>query len=705
MSILTPLMRNRTDQPSQFPTATLLWGVAGALTCGSMIPLEPNLLEEGMILEIAQRLVHGDHLYQDVVAFTGPLPFEALALLFRVFGEEIWVARAVVALLHGAATAAAFALVRSTRADGLAHVAGTLAACAPILLFPLFSTYFYTTVAVSIGVLASWVGLLGLRDIRWAVVAGVLAACSALSKQTVGAVLAFGLLVSLVACSPPRARLRTGLALTTGGLLAAVVTVAGFAATGGVGALIRSLIELPLSFQSSYDSPLVNFWPPGVFSEAIRASQVYYLPYFFSLRYGVWVEPGWALTAFTQSLYAIPFIAVVATLARRWRGPLPAAVWIHLATLIAMISNLFPRADWGHLVAVLPSAAIQLVLVVPLSIAPRRTLVRAAAMVVGFLALTSLAVAATLYSYSEEPSFGPRVPLRVVNPGYLGTSMPHAISYIRDHTDPGDAIFVARAEPLIYFATDTRNPTPYSGVIPGMHDEQQRVIKKALETTRYVVMTDIDQPVFTYYRDALPEVQQTLERHFRIPDDFLGKGLNWVVVLERGPDRGATHTDLLDHASHGRSWIRARDGNLGWVSPYTGIIATAKNRRFLPIVLGARGGGIDFDVKIPEGGVFQAGVGYPVANGSDRPHRHPAASSMRLSIRKDDDFLVLAEKEVNPNFNDVRRWEPFEVDLSRFAGSAVTLRLELVPTRPVRPGQLAWWGSPRIAIRPNPNDS
>jgi hypothetical protein len=65
--------------------------------------------------------------------------------------------------------------------------------------------------------------------------------------------------------------------------------------------------------------------------------------------------------------------------------------------------------------------------------------------------------------------------------------VPHAIEYLREPTQPGDAIFVARAEPLIYFATDTRNPTPYGGVIPGMPEEQQRVITKALETTRFVV--------------------------------------------------------------------------------------------------------------------------------------------------------------------------------------------------------------------------
>jgi hypothetical protein len=681
--------------------------VAGAFACGSMIPLEPNMLEEGLILEIAQRLIRGDRLYQDVVAFTGPLPFEALALLFRIFGEEIWVARTVVVALHGAATAAVFAITRSARSDGLAHVSGALAACAPILLFPLFSTYFYTTLAVSIGLLASWAALSGLRDVRWAVVAGVLAACAALCKQTVGAVLAAGLLFSLLACAPPRARYRAALGLTIGGVLAAGVTLIAFALSGGLDSLVYSLIELPLSFQPSFNSPFMNFWPPGVFSEEIESSQVFYLPYFYTLRYGAWgLTPGWAITLFTQALYALPFIAIGATLLRRRGGPLPVAVWIHLAALLAMISNLFPRSDWGHLVSVLPSAAIQLVLVAPMPAAKPGERSRIASKLVGILVMVSVAVAGSLYWISVKPSFGPRVPLRVVNPGYREAAVPHAIRYLREHTEPGDAIFVARSEPLLYFATDTRNPTPFGGVIPGMLEEQQDVIIKALETTRYVVMTDIDQPVFTYYRDELPRVQQALERHFRIPDDFLRPGSNWMLVLERGPDRGATHTDLIESASTGRRWVRTKNGSIVPAREFREVIGTVQNRRFLPLVLGVRGGGIDFDLKIPERGVFQASVGYPaIGTGSKRVYRHPPASRLDLSIKTDDGFRRLAEKQVLTNDDQIQQWQPFEIDLSEYAGRLITLRLQLSPSRPVRPGELAWWGSPRIAIQPNPDDS
>jgi hypothetical protein len=45
-------------------------------------------------------------------------------------------------------------------------------------------------------------------------------------------------------------------------------------------------------------------------------------------------------------------------------------------------------------------------------------------------------------------------------------------------------------------------------------------------------------------------------------------------------------------------------------------------------------------------------------------------------------------------------WTPLEADLSAYAGQRVTLRLELIPDKPLARDFLAWWGSPRIALRP-----
>ena len=70
----------------------VVWALAGFAAGVSMLPLEPSLGEEGGMIHLAQRLLDGERLYRDIFWFTGPLPFDVLALLFRIFGEEIGVA-------------------------------------------------------------------------------------------------------------------------------------------------------------------------------------------------------------------------------------------------------------------------------------------------------------------------------------------------------------------------------------------------------------------------------------------------------------------------------------------------------------------------------------------------------------------------------------------------------------------------------------
>jgi predicted membrane-bound mannosyltransferase len=144
--------------PAAEPRATFAiaaaWFVAGFAACWSVAGLEPNLVEEGLVLHVAQRLAAGEHLYRDIVFFTSPLPFELLGLLFRLFGEEIAVGRAAMAVFHGAAAGATFAFARRSGAGPLAFAAAAFVAAAPLLLFPLFSMFYYTPLAFCLGALA-----------------------------------------------------------------------------------------------------------------------------------------------------------------------------------------------------------------------------------------------------------------------------------------------------------------------------------------------------------------------------------------------------------------------------------------------------------------------------------------------------------------------------------------------------------------------
>ncbi len=680
----------------------LPWALLGATACSLMIPLEPNLLEEGLIIHVAQRMTGGERLYRDVASFTGPFPFELLAALFRIFGEEIAIGRGALVAFHGLACASVYGVALRAGAGPLAHAAAACVASAPVLLFPLFSLFFHTTLAFELCLIAAYPAVRGLHSARWALVAGIAVACAALCKQTVGLVLAAGLLMAVAAGAPPRRRIRRALDVALGGAAVAVVVLALYGARGDLVPLWRSLVMLPLSFEESFSTPFMNFWPPGEFGAAVAPIDDLYLPSLWTLRHGVFTEIPRALALVTQLLYGLPFVALAASAIRRVRGPLPSAVWIHTALLVALGVNLFPRTDWGHLVFALPPAGVQLlILAAPYAqhATSRRVAPWVATALLLFLGTGTVVAGRMIYDLSEPPKLGPRVPQRPVSPQLRSRSLALAVRYLRRRVRPGERIFVARAEPLIYFATSTRNPTPYSGVIPGVQAEQEGAILKALDDVRYVVMSDIDHPIFLYYRDELPAVQAYLERHFRVPGDFPIGLLTWIVVLERGPDRGPTVVDLFDRRASGRTWIRDRDGNQEPATAPAPELRSKQNRRPVAVRLGPGGGGIDFDIEVPRDAVLQTDVGIVSIFGLQHRYEHARQSRVEVSVGRAGRFESLASVRVLSGRDWGLRWTPLEVDLSAYGGERVILRLELIPDAPLEPDLVAFWGSPRIALR------
>lgn len=679
--------------------ATVAWALVGVAGVAAMARLEPNLVEEGLMLHVGQRLAAGDHLYRDVVFFSGPFGFELLGLLLRGLGESIWVARGTAALFHGAATAASFAVARRAGAGPLAHVAAAGVAASPALLFPLLSTFYYTPLAMCLGFLSVAAADRGARRNGWAFAAGLGVAAVALNKQTLGVAFAAALLPALAATAPRGRGLRAAGAMGLGGAVATLATLAFYGLRGDLPDLWRCLVSLPLSLGETYRAPFINLWPPGVLADEIIPYRPLYLSNLFLLRSGFLTLIPPRLILATQLLYALPFVALLLTVASRARGPLPAGLWLNGAFLLAMATNLFPRSDWGHLVPVLPPTFVQLVLVGAQLLGKPRRVPHLVPALAGVLALavagSAVSVGRHVWSFSAHPSWGPRVPLRPVSETYRSPAIPRVINYLRERTEPGDPIFIARAEPLLYFATDTTNPTPFTGVLTVLHEEQEQAILAALPDVKYVVMTDTDQDLWTWYSDELPGVWAQLERHYRLAPYLPLDDQAWILVLERGPDRGPTLVDLFEEPP-ARAWIReSRDGPRLPAPPVPRLVAR-QIRRPLPMALGRWGGGLDFHVLVPEGGRFQAGIGFRGMNSHDGIFRHPKHSHMVVSVGRDGVFEKVLDERVDDSKRGGRSWAAVEADLSKWGGERVNLRLELVPERRIRADDLTWWGSPRI---------
>jgi hypothetical protein len=447
---------------------------------------------------------------------------------------------------------------------------------------------------------------------------------------------------------------------------------------------------------------MINFWPLGALTPELEGNKTLYLPSHFFQAYGIVTRVTPWMVLSTQLLYALPFVALAVTALVRFARPLPAALWMNGAVLLALTSNLFPRADWGHLAYALPPACVQLCLLAGRVGASRSTRPRgfslAAAVCAGALLASGAGFAVWLNLASGSPTYGPRVALRPVSLAYRSRSLPNVIQYLRQRVRPGDPIFVARAEPLIYFATETTNPTPYTGVLTTLQAEQEAAILAALPSARFVVMSEVDQPLWTYYSDELPRVQAELERFYRIAPYFPVGLETWILVLERDGDRGATAIDLI--ARPARAWVRDEPGQERDEPDPAPRLPARHNRRTLGMRLGQWGGGLDWQLDVPPGARLQLDTGFIGMASTENMHEHPLLSRIVVSLRRDGVFEPLDQHVLHLNRNDTPHWQPMEVDLSKYAGEHVTLRIALEPEGAVGIRDLAWLGSPRIALAP-----
>ncbi|MCH2187859.1 hypothetical protein MK280_18545, partial [Myxococcota bacterium] len=396
------------------------------------------------------------------------------------------------------------------------------------------------------------------------------------------------------------------------------------------------------------------------------------------------------------------------------RGRVSQVAWFTFAGLAATMTNLYPRPDWGHLVFVLPLALIQLWLTVvcaPEASQPRSVGRMRLALFAIPLGLISALMGALILRAAVPTDWGPRVPFLSVSHQNRSLALPRVIDFLRSRVKPGEFIFVARSEPLIYFATETNNPTPYSGVIPGGLEEQEPEVLEGLKSVDFVVMSEIDQPVYTYYREELPKVQRYLERNFEIPDRFLESASDWIVVLERAEDRGAPLIDLVDIQDDASRWIR--EGDTEHQGPTPPKMATVHNRRPVAFYLGEEGGGMDFVLDLPPGAIFESEVGFPSLKSEDLRFEHPTKAAMSLSVSVDGAVfervaswtIESARGSFLKEHHPMRRWRSVFADLSAYGGQRVKLRLEGFARSPLPPGMpaISWLGSPRI-VAPEPVD-
>ena len=536
-------------------------GIA-ALALLAQIPIYDRSIvhvDEGQLVAIAARLLHGEVLYRDV--YTGIFPglYYSTAALFSLFGSDVRVTRLAQVAVNAGTALCLWLLGRRVMSAAWAALAPLLYAVLVVVGFPGLTMFNYSPLSL---VLALFALLFLLRQLEaprradadrgGAAARGLRAHEAELRRADVarlprrdrcsrwrdGAFAGRGLLRSLWPVA------------AAGGLASAAALVALVARRRGAGADRRDRSSRSVAPRSSpMQIPSRRSWDrtratTGASSSCTRrrrSSAIWYAARRSSdsrFRCGCGAARSASRTAAPCS--RSPAGALRLWLDRRADPPRRRRETRALVVFAAVLFlGIFPSAIWSHLAFVL--APLLLIAAWALEGVHARLCTRSAATarafgigVAVFAAAGTLAAARISFDVARwypVPLSLPRASLHVSNDQaalYRG-----ALRFVERCAPPRAPIFVAPDMPLVYFLADRPNPTPFDLVIPGKVDGPLIVERLEATATRCVVYGPRIYLQFAPFEKLFPEVAELLRTRYREVVRIEGGSVEWLGLMRR----------------------------------------------------------------------------------------------------------------------------------------------------------------------------
>lgn len=317
--------------------------------------VQPN--DEGLMLQAAARIAHGEVPYRDFWWFYPPGQPYLLAGLWGIFGPSLLVWRIVRVLADGAVAALAWSLARrggaGRRPSGLAWSVSALAMASPNGPHP-----FPIALALCLGALLVFV--------RRPVVAGLLVGVAAAWRLEFAAWAGLGIVLALLLRpESQRAALRFGVAAVG----SALVLLLPVALVAGIGPTWRLLVRYPLldfrdyqtlPFPFRYDGPLNTGSPGGFLSDSAEPLLLFYVPLALVVGLAASMSGSFGRLRARDSLLIAAAVFAVGMLTYLLVRPDA----YHLAPLAVLVAALgaWTWARAPRLVAVVATAALAVVL-------------------------------------------------------------------------------------------------------------------------------------------------------------------------------------------------------------------------------------------------------------------------------------------------------------------------------------------------------
>lgn len=423
-----------------------------AIVLGGLLWLHGNRLvfngDEGIILDAANRMLHGETLYRDFFGYISPGSYWLQLGVFRLLGVSHWAGRVLVILDFAVQCALVFWVTArlAGRKAGLAAAGMFFAFQVPVAEY-LLSQHRMDSAALALASIAACIeGQERRRPWYWAVAGGLIGAAAACTPSV--ALLAPVTLVWL-GIGMQRRRFLIPYAGGLAAVLAAMVLA--LAAGGSLGLFFRQMIWL----QRNYSG--VNIMPYGSIIGGYSAV----------LGDATGIELAFRLVAILwRALPAVlPPAVLIAWGISMLRNPkarsfaLKHGIPFLLAAMSAFVATTFPRPDLAHLAFIAALPAVMMAVWVE-RFAPRIP----AVCLLGTLAAWGL-VSLGQVAGDLRAEVGVATPV-----GALYSAPPNAATLdgLLHDVHPNDTLYVHPYNPMFYFLSQARNPTRYSYLFPGM---------------------------------------------------------------------------------------------------------------------------------------------------------------------------------------------------------------------------------------------
>jgi 4-amino-4-deoxy-L-arabinose transferase-like glycosyltransferase len=671
--------------------------------------------DEGSILQIADDLLRGRHLYGEAVHYAFPGIFYLTAMAFALFGTSVETARFLAISLFAVTCGLAYLIARWWYTGRAALVVVLLFLIYRVWAYPHWQMLSYSTLAVMLALLATWILGEGLaRAPKWPLgLAGAVAGLALFSKQDSGAVTLAALGLTLLVCRPAANGVRmqrvvmftagSGLVLGTG---AVAIWWAGFGPD-----MIREAILAPLYAAGHFDhARRPALWPLFAQDSEIRRDLFSYFPSILvDLYRGAIV--GSALYQRTpvidlvlKLVYHLPWMLVgVAVLPTAiWLRRCPTDVGAQRILLVALLASGFLTAfnrphDWVHLLVLYPAT---LLLAAGLYARLRVPRVLTTMLVIGVavVALGSAIMATRLLRLYSAAVNTPRGVVYVLPQQAEGLANILGTLAAGSHSTPLAAL---PYHPLLNFLGARPGATRFYLVWPverNPHRDDEVIKDLEAQPDADVVYSLNQYARFPRLAAYAPKLFDYLVDHFAIDRTFGGNLLGFTFFLLRRTQPQAGESLLGDALSHARVEVESRG------QPARAVVGEERDElvvesvwpfeRVVRVALPPdRRLTVSYRMTPAPGERFETSYGV-------NPEHLTALvlPSLRFTVEvraADGEHQMMVADVVPGDARAERSWRDTSVDLSRWAGQSIDLVLGVTASSE-GPADLAGWGAPRI---------